>query len=159
MLVQKNPLPRPQHQLALAHRRSFDERYHSYLRYLLLVRGEVAGAACEFALRVGQGAQAKHAFRAGDRVNGCAYPVADSGRETADLYRASALKVAARAEGQTPAGPPQVRSGREVRQSRVTDPASGKLQLIRVFVDSAEAVDTAITAYRRSKVRRYWRLE
>ena len=51
------------------------------------------------------------------------------------------------------------RSDPEVRQSRVIDPASGKLQLIRVVVDRSQEGDTVVTAYRTSKVRKYWRNE
>jgi hypothetical protein len=50
-----------------------------------------------------------------------------------------------------------VREGREIRQSRVTDPASGKLQLLRVVVDRGKDSDMVVTAYRTSKVRKYWR--
>jgi hypothetical protein len=50
-----------------------------------------------------------------------------------------------------------VRGEREVRQSRVTDPASGKLQLLRVVVDRGKDSDAVVTAYRTSKVRKYWR--
>ena len=53
----------------------------------------------------------------------------------------------------------QVRPGREVRQSRVPDQASGKLQLVRVFVDLADGGETVVTAYRTSKLRKYWREE
>ena len=73
--------------------RSFDQRYHSYLGYVLFARGEAGGEAREFSVRIGSGAQAKHAFRAGDRVSGAARPVLDPERETADLYKASALKL------------------------------------------------------------------
>jgi hypothetical protein len=52
-----------------------------------------------------------------------------------------------------------VRLGREVRQSRVTDPASGKLHLIRVVVDTVLDGDTIVTVYRTSKLRKYWRAQ
>jgi hypothetical protein len=52
-----------------------------------------------------------------------------------------------------------VQPNREVRQSRVTDPASGKLQLIRVVVDRGKDGDTVVTVYRTSKVGKYWRDE
>ena len=50
-----------------------------------------------------------------------------------------------------------VRPQREVRQSRFADPAGGRLWLIRVIVDCGEHVDTVVTAYRTSKVSKYWR--
>jgi hypothetical protein len=49
------------------------------------------------------------------------------------------------------------RSGREIRQSRIADPASGKLYLIRVVVEVAEAGETIVTVYRTSRISRYWR--
>ena len=53
----------------------------------------------------------------------------------------------------------QVRSDREIRQSRIVDAASGKLQLVRVVVELGPGEDTAVTAYRTSKLRKYWRDE
>jgi hypothetical protein len=50
-----------------------------------------------------------------------------------------------------------VRSGREIRQSRVADAARGKLYLVRVVVDSDEHGDTIVTVYRTSKIGKYWR--
>ncbi|MEP7208829.1 MAG: hypothetical protein ABI920_17990 [Casimicrobiaceae bacterium] len=71
--------------------RSFDQRSHSYLGYVLSIEGAVEGASGEFTVRIGPGMLAKHTFRAGDRVSGIAHRVLDRDRETADLYRASAL--------------------------------------------------------------------
>jgi len=59
----------------------------------------------------------------------------------------------------TPEQRVQVRPEREVRQSRVADPASGKLHLIRVVVDAGKDGDTIVTAYRTSKIRKYWRAQ
>lgn len=73
--------------------RSFDQRYHSYLGYLLRVEGEVDGALRSFTVRIGPGTQAKHAFRAGDRVSGAAHPAADPENEAADFLRTSAIKL------------------------------------------------------------------
>lgn len=47
-------------------------------------------------------------------------------------------------------------SGREIRQSRVRDPVSGKLHLVRVVVESGPDEDTIVTVYRSSKIRKYW---
>lgn len=52
-----------------------------------------------------------------------------------------------------------VRAGREIRQSRVFDPASGKLYLVRTIVDLGVDADTVVTVYRTSKVRKYWRTQ
>ena len=51
----------------------------------------------------------------------------------------------------------EARLGREVRQSRVANPASGKLQLVRVVVDLEGESDTIVTVYRTSKIAKYWR--
>ena len=72
------------------------ERAHSYLGYLLRVRGTLAGAEREFVIALGKAAHAKLEFRAGDPVEGEGVPVADTRLETADLYRASGLEVVAR---------------------------------------------------------------
>lgn len=87
-------------------RRSFDQRQHSYLGYFLLLRGEAGNERREFSVRIGPGAQAKHAFRAGDHVTGTAHPVIEPERETADLYKASALKLVSRATTEAAYGPP-----------------------------------------------------
>ena len=84
--------------------RSFDQRSHSYLGYVLQVRGSLDGEAGEFVVAIGKAAQEKHGFRAGDQVEGKGVPVADTRLETADLYKAGALKVLARGPG--PAGDP-----------------------------------------------------
>ncbi len=76
--------------------RSFDERSHSYLGYVLRIRGTLSGEPQEFTVSVGKSAHAKHQFRLGDRVSGVGSPVADRRMETADLYRASGLRLLAR---------------------------------------------------------------
>ena len=76
------------------------------LRQLLRVRGTLDGAEREFGVALGKAAEAKHAFRAGDQVEGKGVPVADTRLETADLYRASGLKVVARAPEVLAAPPP-----------------------------------------------------
>lgn len=43
-----------------------------------------------------------------------------------------------------------------MRQSRITDEASGKIYLIRVVVDTAMEGDSVVTVYRTSKVDKYW---
>ena len=66
--------------------RSFDERSHSYLGYVLRVEGTVDGEDREFVVGVGKGAHEKHQFRAGDRLSGKSFVVPDPRLETADLY-------------------------------------------------------------------------
>lgn len=76
--------------------RSFDERQHSYLGYRLRVSGTLGGEDKAFSVGVGTAAQAKHAFRVGDTVEGRGHPVADPRVEVCELYRASGLRLVAR---------------------------------------------------------------
>jgi hypothetical protein len=76
--------------------RSFDQRSHTYLGYALRVRGNIGFEAREFLVGVGEGAHAKHNFRAGDAVSGDALPVADARLETVEFYKVSNLKATAR---------------------------------------------------------------
>ena len=86
--------------------RSYDERNHNYMGYVLYVRGEADGAAREFTVGVGPGAQAKHAFCAGDRVGGLALPVADARLEPVEFYKVSALELLSRASAAPATAPP-----------------------------------------------------
>jgi hypothetical protein len=86
--------------------RSFDQRSHSYLGYVLRIRGALAGQAREFVVALGKGAHEKHQFRVGDRVFGEGEPVADSRLETADIYKASGLKIIAKATEAGSSPPP-----------------------------------------------------
>ena len=72
--------------------RSFDERSHSYLGYVLRLQGTFDGGAGEFSVAIGRAAQAKHAFQVGYKVAGRGTPVPDPNKETADLYKISRLK-------------------------------------------------------------------
>ena len=86
--------------------RSFDQRYHNYLGYLLLIDGVVEAAPGSFSVRIGPGTQARHAFRAGDVVSGVAERPPDPGREVADLFKASRLTLLQRSSAMPPAPPP-----------------------------------------------------
>jgi hypothetical protein len=86
--------------------RSFDERSHSYLGYVLRVRGDVGGEAKEFLVGVGKAAHEKHQFRVGDEVSGEGVRAEDPDLETADLYRVSGLKVGARGPAERSPAPP-----------------------------------------------------
>lgn len=88
--------------------RSFDERTHSYLGYVLGVVGAIDGEEREFVVAVGKGAQAKHEFRVGDQASGLGVPVADPRTETADLYRVSRLRVLERSAETDSPSPPYV---------------------------------------------------
>lgn len=86
--------------------RSFDERSHSYLGYVLQVEGTIGDEPGEFITAIGKAAQAKHRFQAGMEVSGQAVHVPDPRLETAGFYKVSALKILKDAEGDPPAGPP-----------------------------------------------------
>jgi hypothetical protein len=77
--------------------RAYDERNHGYMGYVLFLRGEADGRASDFTVGIGPAAQAKHAFRAGDRVQGMAVAVADARLEPVDFYKASGLAWLSRA--------------------------------------------------------------
>ena len=85
--------------------RSFDERSHTYLGYLLRIQGTIGTTSGEFRIAVGQGAHAQHEFRIGDSVAGLGDRVADPRLEIADLYRVSKLKLIARGEPGTATSP------------------------------------------------------
>lgn len=86
--------------------RSFDERSHSYLGYVLRVAGSIGNEPDEFQIAIGKAAQAKHRFRVGMEVYGLAVPVPDPRLETAGYYKASGLKILQDAAGDPPDGPP-----------------------------------------------------
>ena len=49
-----------------------------------------------------------------------------------------------------------VRPGREIRQSRLNIPAGGKLYVVRVVVDIVSDAEIVVTAYRTSRIEKYW---
>ena len=49
-----------------------------------------------------------------------------------------------------------VRTGREIRQSRINMAEGGKLYLVRLVVDTGAAQDEVVTVYRTSKIDKYW---
>ena len=73
--------------------RSFDERSHSYLGYLLTIKGTIDRADSEFRVGVGSGAHAKQQFRIGDSIEGVGFRVADPQLEIADIYKVSKLRI------------------------------------------------------------------
>lgn len=86
--------------------RSFDERTHSYLGYVLQIEGTVADEERLFTVALGKSAQAKHAFRGGDEVSGQSVPVDDTRLETAEFYKTSKLKSISRKDEAPGASPP-----------------------------------------------------
>jgi hypothetical protein len=86
--------------------RSFDERSHSYLGYVLRIDGTCGGVAGKFLIAVGKAANEKHRFHTGMELSGYSVPVEDPRKETAAFYKTSGIKVIRNAGGETPAGPP-----------------------------------------------------
>ena len=50
--------------------RSFDQRTHSYLGYTLTIQGLIDGEERTFTVGIGEEAQVKHEFKAGEVVSG-----------------------------------------------------------------------------------------
>ena len=73
--------------------RSFDERSHSYLGYVLQIDGVIGDEERMFTVGIGKAAQAKHAFRSGNHVSGVCTPAGDPRKEPAEFYKASKLML------------------------------------------------------------------
>jgi hypothetical protein len=73
---------------------------------VLVVGGTLGGEERSFTVGLGKGAQAKHAFRAGDHVAGKGEAPRDPRLEIVDLYKASALQVGERGSTPEDVGPP-----------------------------------------------------
>jgi len=86
--------------------RSFDQRSHAYLGYVLKIQGNLGSESREFIVAVGKGAHVKHQFRFGDKAAGKGEPVSDTRLEAADLYKVSALEIVSRNHEPFPASPP-----------------------------------------------------
>ena len=86
--------------------RSFDERSHTYLGFVLRVDGDIETQSRQFLVAIGERAHAQHQFRVGDRVSGVGHSVADSRKETAELYKVSELTLESRGADSTQASPP-----------------------------------------------------
>jgi hypothetical protein len=86
--------------------RSFDQRSHTYLGYLLRIDGSIGGDGVEFRVGIGSGAQARHQLRVGDIVEGLGQRVAEARMETADIYKVSKLKLTSRGDERGTITPP-----------------------------------------------------
>ena len=86
--------------------RSFDERTHSYLGYVLHIEGTISEKSGEFLIAIGKSAQERHRLQAGMVVSGASVPVPDPRMETAGYYKTSGLKVLKDAPDDSPTGPP-----------------------------------------------------
>jgi hypothetical protein len=86
--------------------RSFDQRSHTYLGYVLLVRGSGGAAERDVLVAIGAGTQRDHRLRAGDSVSGMALAVSEPQNEIARLYKVSGLEVLERGASAAASGPP-----------------------------------------------------
>jgi hypothetical protein len=86
--------------------RSFDQRSHTYLGYVLLVRGSGGAAERDVLVAIGAGTQRGHRLRAGDSVSGMALAVSEPQNEIARLYKVSGLEVLERGASAAASGPP-----------------------------------------------------
>jgi hypothetical protein len=74
--------------------RSFDQRSHSYLGYVLRLSGYIDDRReMFFTVGLGKAAYAKHQIEMGDYVSGLCLPVADSRTESSEYYKVSKLKL------------------------------------------------------------------
>lgn len=86
--------------------RSYDERSHTYLGYVLIINGVVEGETLEFIVAIGKAAQVKHGFQVGDQVEGMSEPVLDERIEIAKFYKTSKLLILERHSGKIANSPP-----------------------------------------------------
>jgi len=86
--------------------RSFDQRNHSYLGYVLRIDGTCGEQTSKFLIAFGEGAHEKHRFQTGMEISGQSVRVDDPRKETADFYRTSGIKLIKAAEGDVLVGPP-----------------------------------------------------
>jgi len=86
--------------------RSFDQRTHNYLGYILTIQGSVDGEERTFTVGIGKEAQSKYQFEAGQVVSGKSEKVLDSKSEVSEYYKTSELKVVEKGAKQKGFGPP-----------------------------------------------------
>lgn len=86
--------------------RSFDQRSHTYLGYVVRVREDTAGTEREVLVAIGPRAHDEHRLKAGDRIAGSAVPVDDPNAEIAEFYKVSGLRLVERGPDATAPAPP-----------------------------------------------------
>jgi hypothetical protein len=86
--------------------RSFDQRSHSYLGFVLRVKGVISNRQGEFTVAVGKAAHAKHQFRVGDLVTGSSHFVANPKTESAEWYKTTGVSMIARGPSESETPPP-----------------------------------------------------
>jgi len=85
--------------------RSFDQRYHSYLGFLLRIGGTVGERPSPLTVGIGNVQQVKHAIRAGDSCSGMCSPVENPRLEPVEYYKVSRFRILSR-EPVLPDSPP-----------------------------------------------------
>jgi len=86
--------------------RSFDQRSHNYLGYILQVHGMIGGEERSFGIAIGKGAQEKLQFQAGDLASGKSEVIPDARTEAAEYYKTSELRLLKRIEESAVLPPP-----------------------------------------------------
>ena len=86
--------------------RSFDQRSHTYLGYVVRLAGSIEDEPRTFAIAIVEAAHARNAIQVGDALSGVGDPVANPRSEVADLYKIRRLRVERRAEGRPDSPPP-----------------------------------------------------
>ena len=86
--------------------RSFDERHHSYLGYVLRINGICGDENDEFLIAIGNVALEKHGFQRSMELRGLSMSVPDLRLETVGFYKTSGFKIMKDAESEPSAGPP-----------------------------------------------------
>lgn len=86
--------------------RSFDQRQHEYLGYVLRLEGIIEGELREFGVAISQLDQEKHQFCQQQMIEGEGWPVANPKTEVAEIYRASRLRIVEEAVEEILAPPP-----------------------------------------------------
>ena len=82
--------------------RSFDQPSHTYLGYLMRIKGALGAERSEFRVGIRSGAHENHPFRVGDQVQGVGVRVADPRLEIADIYKISKLSLISRGDESIP---------------------------------------------------------
>jgi hypothetical protein len=86
--------------------RSFDQRAHNYLGYVLGIEGCHGDDSGMFLVAVGKAAHEKFQFRAGLELRALSAPVQDDRMETAQYYKTSKIEVLKAGQEPPDPGPP-----------------------------------------------------
>lgn len=86
--------------------RSFDERQHNYLGYVLRIDGNCGDDKGEFLVAVGKGAHRKCELRRGMALRGLSVPVNDPRMEVSGFYKTSKIEVEGGVEPEPTSAPP-----------------------------------------------------